>query len=56
MADKIEKMGGLTFRNDYLVASFDAKAELERRGGIDKMLKESLKHNALLQKLAKESR
>lgn len=50
---KIEKIGGLTFRDGILVSNFDVEKEIEKRGGIDKMFAESLKHNALLARLVK---
>ena len=48
----IEKIGGLTFQDGILVATMDAKREIEKRGGIEKMLEDSMKHNAFLQRLA----
>ena len=50
----IEKIGGLTFKDGYLVTNFNEEAEIAKRGGIDAMFKQSLKNNALLARLVGE--
>ena len=47
----IEKIGGLTFKDGILVSGIDSDAEIAKRGGLDAMLAESVKHNAFMARL-----
>lgn len=48
----LEKISGLTFRGGYLVSAINFEAEIAKRGGLEAMLEQSLKHNALLKRLS----
>lgn len=56
MDDVIERIGGLAFHNGVLVSDLDVRKEIAKRGGADKMFAESLKNNALLARLAAETK
>lgn len=51
----IEKIGGLTFKDDVLVSSIDIDAEIAKRGSLDGMLVQSFQNNALLSRLARKA-